>query len=96
MSVRQRWAGHAGLRSRYLKWPPGPVQWRRVASAIAVWLPLCGSIPTMTIVILQLHTEEWTAVGTPDSRYELLSSFEPHRGGPPAIPHLAIAICPSD
>jgi hypothetical protein len=44
--------------------------------------------------MLQLHADEWTAVGSPDSRYEVLSSFEPHRGGAPAIPHLVVGSQP--
>ena len=43
---------------------------------------LCGSIPIITIEILQFRHRLRTAVGTPDSRCRtVLTSFEPHRGG---------------
>jgi hypothetical protein len=54
-------------------------------------VPLCGSIPIMTIVILRSSSRwdrpQW-ALLIPD--VELLPSSEPHRGGTPAAPHLAI------
>jgi hypothetical protein len=77
---------------------PGPIA-RWPAPAVRPALPRCGRPRPRCGALVRVDTDHDrrdppiikqmgpTAVGTPDSKCELLPSFEPHRGGTPAAAH---------